>query len=86
MKIEAALAEELGACADGARSFAVIVSFQARSGLKLLDRLGIEPSAVYQNIAAAAAVVSAAQIGELAAAPEVIAIELDQPAQALPSR
>ena len=86
MKIEASLADELRADAGDSREFSVIVSFRSRGGLKLLERLGIAPGAIYQSIAAAAAVVTAAQIAALAAAPEVLSIELDEPAQALRPR
>lgn len=83
MKVEASLAKELAADGSDSRRFAVIVSFIDRGSLNVLARLGIEPSTIYQSIAAAAAVVTAAQVAALAAAPEVVAIELDQPAQAL---
>lgn len=83
MKIEASLAEELRASRDAARKFAVIVSFKDRAGIGVLRRLDIEPTAVYQNITAAAAEVTPAQIESLSAAPEVTAIEPDQPARAL---
>ncbi len=83
MKIEASLAEELRASRDAARKFAVIISFKDHAGIELVRRLGIEPTAVYQNIAAAAAELTAVQIDALAAAPEVTSIEPDQTAKAL---
>jgi hypothetical protein len=86
MKIDASLADELRADGSDSRQFAVIVSFNGRDGLKVFERLGIEPGAIYQSIAAAAAVVTAAQVAALAAAPEVVTIELDGPAQALRPR
>jgi hypothetical protein len=52
----------------------------------LVRRLGVEPTAVYHNIAAAAAELTAAQIEALAAAPEVTTIEPDQPAEAFGAR
>ncbi|MCU0734215.1 MAG: protease inhibitor I9 family protein [Methylotetracoccus sp.] len=86
MKIEASLAEELRADRDAARKFAVIVSFKDQAGVALVRRLGVEPTAVYHNIAAAAAELTAAQIEALAAAPEVTTIEPDQPAEAFGAR
>lgn len=83
MKIEASLTGELRANRDAARKFAVIVSFKDKSGAELVRRLGVEPTAVYQNITAAAAELTAAQIEALALEPEVTAIEPDQPAEAL---
>ncbi len=86
MKIEASLADELRADGAGARKFAVIVSFKDSEGVQVLRDLRVEPTTVYQSIAAAAAVVTAAQIEAMAANPDVTSIELDQPAAALRKR
>ena len=83
MKIEACLADELRANRDGSRNFKVIISFKDSGGVEALRSLGIEPTAVYQNIAAAAAVVTSAQIEALALADEVTSIEADKEAEAL---
>ncbi|NMQ28646.1 hypothetical protein E4Q23_13310 [Candidatus Accumulibacter phosphatis] len=86
MKIETSLADELRANRDDSRKFSVIVSFKDSASVELLRHLGVEPTAVYQSIAAAAAAVTAAQIATLAAAGNVTSIELDQPAAALGPR
>jgi hypothetical protein len=86
MKIEASLADKLRANDDGTRKFAVIVSFKDSESVQVLRHMRVEPTTVYQSIAAAAAVVTAAQIEALAASPDVTSIELDQPAEALRKR
>ena len=86
MKIEAFLVDELRADGASARKFAVIVSFKDSEGVQVLRDLRVEPTTVYQSIAAAAAVVTAAQIEAMAASPDVTSIELDQPAAALRKR
>ena len=86
MKIEASLADRLRANRDDTRKFPVIISFGDSESVQILRRLGIEPTAIYRSIAAAAAVVTAAQIEALASTREVTTIELDQPAEALQPR
>ena len=88
MKIDTALAEALGAAPDPGQRFGVIIRFTAgaedaaaRRGV--LQRLGITPTAVYENLPGAAAMVTRAQIDSLAAAAEVSAIEADSTATTL---
>ncbi len=91
MKIDTALVAALGAATDPAQAFGVIIRFSAEAGdaaarRDMLQRLGIAPTAVYENLPGAAATVTRAQIDRLAAAAEVTAIEADGTAIALPRR
>ena len=91
MNIDAALSAALQSNTDAARTFPIIISFHESKGqdivrTQVLHRLGIEPTAIYQNIAAAAAFATPAQIEALAVAAEVKSIEADPQATVLPKQ
>jgi hypothetical protein len=81
MAIEPSLSVAMRASRERSSKLAVIVSFAQADDTAVLHALGVEPTAVYQSIAAAAATLTIEQIESLAARPEVTLIELDSSVQ-----
>ncbi|EJJ27379.1 protease inhibitor I9 family protein [Rhizobium sp. CF142] len=81
-KITEALSKEADAARHTGRVVPVIITFQSTDAMKAVLASGITANNSYQSIPAIAATLTADQIYQLAATPEVQLIELDTEASA----
>jgi len=83
MKIDELLSKEIESARLDGHAVPVIITMRSAEDVTSLVARGIKPSVAYQNIPAVAAVLTPAQIEEIAAMPQVERIELDSEANAL---